>query len=62
MSDVVIFFRHNFKVMLEACNGPEMGAMMSGIGIEPIMNYINVGYRRYQDNKTKRKEDGNKNI
>lgn len=56
MSDVVIFFRHNFKTMFEVSSGPEMAAMISGIGTDTVMNYITIGYKRYQENKSKRNQ------
>jgi hypothetical protein len=55
MSDVVVFFRENFKIMIEAGAGPEMGMMMGGIGTDSIMKYVTVGYKRYQENKEKLK-------
>ncbi len=54
MQDVVVFFRQNFRVVLEAGAGPEMGSMVGGLGTDTIMNYVTIGYRRYQDNKAKR--------
>lgn len=47
MSDVVVFYRENFRVMLEVGGGPEMGAMISTMGISTIMNYITLAHRRY---------------
>lgn len=54
MSNVVVFFRTNFKVMLEVGGGPEMGAMISSMGIDTVMNYITLAHRRYRENKEKR--------
>ncbi len=54
MSDVVVFYRENFMTMLEAGGGQEIGASIAGIGTDTIMNYITIGYRRYQRNKEAR--------
>ena len=51
MSDVVVFFRSNFRILLEAGAGPEMGSMVAGMGTETIMSYISSGYKRYQELK-----------
>jgi hypothetical protein len=48
---VIIFFRENFKIMLEVAGGPEMGMMMSGMGTETIMRFVTGGYKRYIANK-----------
>jgi hypothetical protein len=55
MSDVVIFFRENLKVMIEAGAGPEMGMMLSGMGTDTVMKYITLAYNRYKSNKEKLK-------
>lgn len=54
MSDVVIFFRENFRLLLEVAAGPETGAMISGLGTDAIMRYITKAYNRYRENKHKR--------
>eukprot|EP00347_Sterkiella_histriomuscorum_P022410 403338593 len=54
LSDVVVFLRSNFRVMLEVGGGPEMGGMISSMGIEPVMNYVTMGHRRYKENKERR--------
>lgn len=54
MSDVVVFFRANFRVMLEVGGGPDMGGMIGMMGIEPIMNYVTMAHKRYRENKDKR--------
>lgn len=54
MSDVVVFFRSNFKVMLEVGGGPEMGAMIGTMGIEPVMKYVTMAHKRYRENKERR--------
>ena len=40
--------------MLEVGGGPEMGVMISSMGIEPVMNYVTMGHRRYKENKERR--------
>lgn len=54
MSDVVVFFRENLKLLLEVGAGPETGAMLSGIGTDAIMRYIIKAYNKYRENKQKR--------
>jgi hypothetical protein len=54
MSDVVVFFRTNFRIMLEVSGGAEMGAMMSTLGLDTVMNYVTLAHRRYRENKEKR--------
>jgi hypothetical protein len=51
MDDVVIFFRENLKIILESAGGPEMGAMISGMGIEPIMGFVTKSYAKYREMK-----------
>ena len=48
---MVVFFRDNFKALIQASAGPEMGMMISGLGTNTIMNYITKAYTRYRDNK-----------
>lgn len=47
MQDVVVFFRENLVVILEVASGPEMGAMLSAVGTDTVMNYITMAYKRY---------------
>jgi len=51
IEDVVVFFRENLKIILEIAGGPEMGAMMSGMGIEPVMTFVQNAYRKHRENK-----------
>ena len=53
MSDVVLFFRENFRVLIEAGAGPEMGSMMGSVGADKVMSYISLAYKRYRLNKDK---------
>lgn len=50
-SDVVVFFRENFKKLLAAGAGPEMGMFLGSFGTDQIMTYVTAGYKRYSDNK-----------
>lgn len=54
MQDAVVFFRENFRVLIEAGAGPEFGPMMGGMGINSLMRYITLGYNKYKENKQKR--------
>ena len=45
-----MFFRENLKIALESAGGAEMGAMMSGMGVDPIMNFVTTAYKRYREN------------
>ena len=47
MSDVVVFYRENFRVLLEAGAGPEMGSMVSSLGVSTVMRYITLAHQRY---------------
>lgn len=44
ISDVVAFFRANFRVMLEVGGGPDMGGMIGMMGIEPVMKYVTMAH------------------
>jgi hypothetical protein len=52
MSDVVIFFRDNFKDLIIAGAGPEMGMMIQMMGTDTIMRYVNSGYSRFKDRRS----------
>jgi len=47
MSDVVVFLRENFKKLIQAGTGPEMGMMIGALGTDTIMNYVTKAYRKY---------------
>lgn len=51
MSDVVVFFRENFKEMLMLAAGPEMGMMVGMMGTDFIMNQVNSANNRYRERK-----------
>ena len=51
MQDVVIFFRENFKTVIEAAAGPDMGMMVAMMGTDTIMNYVTKCYTRYRERK-----------
>ena len=51
MSDVVIFLRDNFKAMIQAGAGPEMGMMIGALGTDTIMNFVIKGYDKYREKK-----------
>ena len=51
MQDVVIFCRENFKVLIEAATGPEMGMMIGMLGTNTIMDYITKSYASYKQRK-----------
>jgi hypothetical protein len=57
MSDVVIFFRENAKVLIEACSGPEMAGMLSAFGTDTMMQYVTLAYSRYQTIKDRIKAE-----
>jgi hypothetical protein len=59
MQDVVIFYRENLKLMIEAGAGPEMGSMLSGLGTDTIMKYITTAYKTYKENQEKLKASKN---
>ena len=42
-SDVVVFFRENFKKLLAAGAGPEMGMFLGSFGTDQIMTYVTAG-------------------
>ena len=51
MSDVVIFLRDNFKALIQAGAGPEMGMMIGALGTDTIMNYVTKAYAKYREKK-----------
>jgi uncharacterized protein YrrD len=51
MSDVVVFLRENFKALIQAGTGPEMGMMVSAMGTDTIMNYVTKAYQQYRERK-----------
>ena len=51
IQDVVIFFRENFKALIQAGAGPEMGMMIGGMGTDTLMQYVTKAYTRYRQNK-----------
>lgn len=51
MQDVVIFFRENFKKLIELAAGPEMGMMVSMLGTDTIMNFVTKAFTRYRSKK-----------
>lgn len=55
MSDVVVFYRENLKTMLLTAGGPEMGGMISSMGTETAMQYVQKGYKRYKELKERAK-------
>jgi hypothetical protein len=54
MSDVIVFFRENIRILLEVAAGPEMGAMVSGLGTDTFMKLVTRAFIRYKENKAKR--------
>ena len=55
LSDVILFFRANVRVQLEVAGGPEMGGMMSAMGLEKAMNLITNAHQNYLQNKETRR-------
>ena len=53
MQDVVVFYRENLKIVIEAGAGPEFGEMLSGMGTETVMRYIIAAHKKYRENKSK---------
>ena len=51
MQDVVVFYRENFKVIIRAGAGPEMGEMLGGIGTNTVMQYVTIAFTRYREKK-----------
>jgi hypothetical protein len=51
MQDVVIFFRENFKTLIQVGAGPEMGMMIGTFGTDTIMNQITKAFARYKERK-----------
>lgn len=51
LTDVVVFFRDNFKALLIAGAGPEMGMMVSMMGTDTIMRYVTSANNRYKERK-----------
>jgi hypothetical protein len=48
-----VFLRENFKKLIQAGTGPEMGMMIGALGTDTIMNYVTKAYAMYQDKKQK---------
>ena len=55
LDDVVVFFRENGTIIMQAYAGPEMG-MLSNIGLEQVRDHIVKAQKRYKDNKEKAKQ------
>lgn len=55
LSDVILFYRANVRIQLEVAGGPEMGMLLSSMGLEKAMGLITSAHQRYSQNKQSKK-------